>query len=76
MPDRTADTEQTASDADGPHYGRSLVQERVVITLRTDSFDCPDCGNIVVATDDQVIDLEAGHRCAKAPSPPLGGGRG
>lgn len=46
-----------------PVYGGALVQDAVVITLRTDSFECPDCSVIVVATDDRVIDLATQHDC-------------
>jgi predicted RNA-binding Zn-ribbon protein involved in translation (DUF1610 family) len=41
----------------------ALAEVPLVITLRTDSYECPDCGVIVVATDDMVSDLALWHEC-------------
>lgn len=57
-----------------PAHGTGLVQDAVVITLRTDSFECPHCGNIVVATDDLAIDLESEHECPAFRAPAGGAG--
>ena len=58
-----SDQEKATTAPARPVYGGALVQDAVVITLRTDSFECPDCGIIVVATDDRVIDLATQHDC-------------
>ncbi len=39
------------------------TDEPLVITLRRDSFECPRCGTIVVATDDLTVDLARSHAC-------------
>lgn len=72
MPDSSADARPGTRSA--PAYGTSLVQDAVVITLRTDSFECPDCGNIVVATGDLAIDLEVEHECHAFRAPAGGAG--
>lgn len=45
-----------------PHHPPAPTRP-VVMTLRTDSYDCPHCGVIVVATDDLVVELSDCHEC-------------
>ena len=43
--------------------GGRVEDHPVLITLRGDSFTCPTCDVIVVATCDRTIDLVSDHVC-------------